>query len=96
MRDRREFLPERIGQDGASVVDEIPGIASQADIPMLLDAWGRERQHRVEYLLALRRVRRLLRRIDAEGGLAPRRARQVRQLIRVMKDLEEADRLDGS
>jgi len=90
-----EFLPRQIGADGASVADALPGIADLADIPMLMDAWCRERQHRVESMLALRRVRGVLRRIDAEGGLAPRRARQVRGLLRMMRVLEEADRIDG-
>jgi hypothetical protein len=92
MRKLSELLPVIVGDDGASATDQVPGISEVADIPLLMDAWAWERQHRIEFSLLLRRARRLLKRIEAEEDLSPRRAHQVRALIDVMREMDQADR----
>jgi hypothetical protein len=95
MREPTGILPAIAGDDGASASDEVPGISGVADIPLLMDAWAWERQHRVELSLLLRRARRLLRRIEDEGSLPPRRAHQVRAMLDIMREMDRADRDDA-
>lgn len=59
------------------------------ELEQVLEAWYRERSHRIEACLLLDEVRGLLRKLVAEGDLTPRRSRQAHRILQAFRRLGE-------
>jgi hypothetical protein len=71
--------------DGASAVTSITNGQSTEDVDLLMDAWYRERQERIEAGLFLDEARELLRRIVSEGRITSMSRKKARRLLLAIK-----------
>jgi hypothetical protein len=82
-----EDLLSRSGRDGEFIEVGNRTTPDLAEIDQLLAAWSEERGRRLESLLLLGRVRRLLSRIVAAGRVTDQAERQVKSLLRVIDSI---------
>jgi hypothetical protein len=96
MNRRWETLCKSAAADGASCppVVALRRADESDDVDRLLEAWYRERTGHVECSLALDQARRLISGMLAEGSVTPHRRRQADRLIRVIRNLQDAERGD--
>jgi hypothetical protein len=75
------------GGDGDLIKVEIPTTPDPTEIDQVLEAWFEERGGRIECLLLLNRVRRLLCRMLAAGGLTDQEEREAKSLLRLIDSI---------
>ncbi len=82
-----EDLLSMSGRDGEFIKVGNQKTPDLTEIDLILAAWSEERGRRLECLLLLGRVRRLLSRIVAAGRVTDQAERQVKSLLRVIDSI---------
>ncbi len=89
MMGRFESIWESAAGDGA--LSPVGLARPDSEFDALMDAWFKERQDCIESRLYLDEAGRLLRQIVGKDQVPPRLRRQVRELLRALRDFRAAD-----